>query len=734
MITRQLASLVGVFFILIVSLSWLYLASPQRLLSLDNHLRDFLFIARGPIPATGQVVIVDIDEQSLQKYGQWPWSRNIIASLITQLKDDGAGIIGLDIVFAEADKSIRHYAKEAQESCPDPYDKDLSSAIKDAPVIGGYFFSFDFNSTKAASIPAVFVEKGLSDKRYIPEPIGARLNIDCLQEAFYSSGFFNTIPDPEGMVRHTPLLMRYHDMLYPSLDLEMIRVYMGTDKVTIQNSDTGVDSIQLNDFVIPTDRYARLSINFRGASRHFRYFSASDVIGKKVNPSAFEGKFVLIGTSAVGLADMKPTPFDTVMPGVEIHANIIDSILANDLIAAPHNVELIDLAVIVLIVVFSVLIFYLLNGWLIIPSLMLFLYGLYQLFFTLLFEKGTIINILLPLTSLFATMILVLLLRYLFASRQKQQLQKAFAQKVSPAVMKDILTNETQNLLEPKEKNVTVFFSDIRSFTTISETIGKPEEVIWLLNEYLTPMVDNIVLHHGTIDKFIGDAVMAYWNAPTDVDNHADQAVQSAIEQLIGLQKINKKIKEHQKEQYLAVQKTINEKIEDHKAHYDMMLNIGIGINTGIVTIGEMGSSGRSDYTIIGDNVNLASRLEDLCKTYGVLLIISETTKEALTKNYPMRELDWVRVKGKNKPVTIFEVLIESISQEELARYNKALELYRKAKFEDAGEQFEALANLSGAYSYKLYRMYQKRCEHLVKEKISNFDGVFNFTTRYGDR
>ncbi len=650
--------------------------------------------------------------------------------MITQLRDDGAGIIGLDIVFAEADKSAKPFAKDSNESCPDLYDKVLASAVKTSPVIGGYFFSFDFKTEKAASVPAVFIEKGLSKGRYVPEPMGARLNIDCLQNVFYSSGFFNTIPDHGGMIRRIPLLMRYHDMLYPSLSLEMIRIYRNVQRVTVQNSETGVDSIILGDLVIPTDRYARMNINFRGPSNSFRYISASDIIQKKIDPSLVQGKFVLIGTSAVGLSDLKPTPYDSVMPGVEIHANMIDTVLAGDMISTPHNSELIDLGIIVLTVLFSALIFYLLNAWLVIPAMIFLLYGFYKLFFILLFENGMIVNILMPFIALVTTMLITLLLRYFFTSQQKEQLQKAFAQKVSPAVMKDILTNKTQNLLKPKEKSVTIFFSDIRSFTTISETIGNPEELILLLNKYLTPMVDIVVQHHGTIDKFIGDAVMAYWNAPTDVDNHADEAVQSAIEQLIMLKEINRKIEKHQKKQYHVVKKAVNEKTVDHKAHYDMMINIGIGINTGVVTIGEMGSFGRSDYTIIGDNVNLASRLEGLCKTYGVLLIISETTKAALVGTYPIRELDWVRVKGKSKPVTIYEILIEAISQEELEKYNRALELYRKSEFNQAREIFESLANDSDRYSYKLYLMYQKRCGHLIEEKVSDFDGIFNFTTK----
>ena len=727
---KRFGVLGGVLVILMVSLGWLYLATPQKFLSLDNRLRDFLFLMRGPIATTGKVVIVDIDEKSLKLYGQWPWSRNIVASLLTELKRDGAGIVGLDIVFAEADRSAEVFKDEQNESCPDRYDKMLSRAIQTSPVIGGYFFSFDFHADHAAYVPAVFIEKGLSRDRYIPEPIGARLNIDCLQESFYSSGFFNTLPDHGGMIRRIPMLMRYHDILYPSLSLEMIRIASNVQKVTVQNSETGVDSIALGNLTIPTDRYARANINFRGPSKTFQYISVADILQRKVDPSLLQGKFVLVGTSAVGLSDLKPTPFDTVMPGVEIHANMIDTILAGDMLSTLHDSELVDLAIIGLTVLLSALLFYLLNGWFVLPVMLLLLYGLYRLFFMLLFTKGIILNMLVPFIALVTTMLITLLLRYLFTSQQKEQLQRAFAQKVSPAVMQDILTNETQNLLKPKEKSVSVFFSDIRSFTTISETIGDPEEVILLLNEYLTPMVDIVVAHHGTIDKFIGDAVMAYWNAPTDVENHADQAVVSAIEQLRKLQEINTYIERKRSEQYHLVKDAINAKTIDRKAQYDMMINIGIGINTGIVTIGEMGSFGRSDYTIIGDNVNLASRLEGLCKTYGVLLIVSETTRKALKGEYVIRELDWVRVKGKSQPVTIYEVLIVDLPAEELDMYHQTLALYRKSHFEQAREQFASLAETSGRYSYKLYRMYQKRCEHLIENRVDDFDGIFNFTTK----
>ncbi len=709
---KRFTTLFIVFLTLTLSLSWFYLSIPQSFLSLDNRLRDFLFILRGSIPTTEQVVIVDIDESSIQQYGQWPWSRHIVADLLTQLNENGAGIIGMDIVFAEAEKSDPSCIKQEKENvsnCPNINDDILASAIKKSPVIGGYFFSFDFNTSRAPAIPAIFIEKGVMQAPYTLEPSGIRLNIDCLQDAFYSSGFFNTIPDFGGITRHIPLVMRYHEMLYPSLALEMIRIYTNTHKVTMINSPVGTQEIRLNSLSIPTDIYARLGVNYRGAGHHFHYVSAVDVLEKRVDPKEIEGKFVLIGTSALGLGDLKATPFDNLMPGVEVHANVLDTILSQDFITAPSHAVILNLAMILITVMLSAGLFYFLSGWLLVPALLMVLYGMYLFFSYILFVQGTILNILFPLMALFSTLIITLLFRYLFISKQKQHIQQAFSQKVSPAVMQDILSNETHKLLTPKRKVVTIFFSDIRSFTTISEAINDPSRLIKLLNEYMTPMVEIVIGEHGTIDKFIGDAIMAYWNAPADLKYHADSAVQAALKQTEALKELNIKLQER----------------------YGVSINIGIGIHTGEVTIGEMGALGRSDYTIIGDNVNLTSRIESLCKSYGVSLIISETTKNTLTDSYLIRELDLIRVKGKTEPVTIFEVLPMALLNEEkeheLELYYEALYLYRAAKFKEAEEHFDRLLQL---YPHTLYVKYQKRCIYLMREGINDFDGIFTMSTK----
>ncbi|MFK5976130.1 MAG: adenylate/guanylate cyclase domain-containing protein [Sulfurovum sp.] len=708
---KRFLSLFVILSILAISLSSLYLVIPNSFLSLDNHLRDFLFVLRGEIKTTGNVAIIDIDEKSLSEYGQWPWSRSITAELLEKLTQLDAGIIGLDMVFSESDATaIPKDINNSSNLCKHPSDFALAQVVASSPVIGGYFFSFDFKNTKAPSIPAVFIEKGLTSERYIPQPIGVKLNIDCIQNSLYSSGFFNTFFDEDGVVRSIPLIMRYDDMLYPSLALEMIRIYNNRDKVILQNSFTGAESITMGDLNIPIDRHGRMSLNFRGAGKHFDYISAVDVMKDRVDAKKVAGKFLLIGTSAIGLSDLRATPFDEVMAGVEIHANAIDALLAKDFIAIPQDEAFINIALICITILSTALLLYFVSGWLVIPIWIGSLYGLYLFFNYLLFGKGIILNIIFPLFAFFLSTIIILLMRFIFIKQLKQQFQEAFSRKVSPAVMNDIMTNETKNLLEPREKEVTIFFSDIRSFTSIYETIGSPTRLISLLNTYMIPMVENIISNYGTIDKFIGDSIMAYWNAPTDLLNHTDSAVTSALEQLTILKKLNIKIKDE----------------------YDITIDIGIGIHVGSVTIGEMGASSRSDYTIIGDSVNLASRLEGLCKHYGVRLIISQATKDALREDYILRELDLVSVKGKKNTTTIFEVIakgknIDEKLQDELEEYDKALLVYRKSKFIEAKRVFEVLYN---RYNHHLYKMYQERCIILEKEHIKDFNGIFAFNTK----
>jgi len=688
-------------FILATLLGAAYLFLPQTFLSIDNRLRDFLFILRGPIAVNDNVVIVDIDEKSLQKQGQWPWSRNTVATLIETLSEAEAGIIGLDIVFSEADRTSPHLFGQTEN-----YDQILAKTLAQSPTVGGYFFNFEKSTTSQTPlIPAIFIEKGGSATEYIIAPDHLILNIPLLQDALYSSGFFNNTPDEGGMIRNVPLIMRYDASIYPSLALEMIRIYTNNSRVYINNSQNGVDYIKLGDLHIPTDRFARLVVNFRGPGKTFNYISAQDILDKKFLKKDIAGKFILIGTSAVGLADLRATPFDTVMPGVEVHANVIDNILNQDFIQSSEYQELLDLALILTIIIVTVYIVSYLNAWLILPLFMLLSYGLYRFIIYMLFQEGMVLNILFPFAALIFSVIMTLLIDYIVNLRQKQFIMAIFAKKVSKNVMQDLINHPQNTLLEPRNKVVSIFFSDIRSFTSISEKLNNPERVINMLNTYMTPMVQNITKHQGTIDKFIGDAVMAYWNAPVDVKNHADEALSSAIEQIRLLHTLNSTL------------------IQE----FDVEIAIGIGIHTGVVTIGEMGSEGRSDYTIIGDNVNLASRLEGLNKMYGSSILISAETKAQLTRSYPIRALDLVRVKGKKDVVEIFEVLTNPIEEEEHSHYNIALAFYRAKKIEEALVAFEWLYQ---SFPSTLYKLYKKRCHNALDYEPEDFDPITTMHTK----
>ena len=359
------------------------------------------------------------------------------------------------------------------------------------------------------------------------------------------------------------------------------------------------------------------------------------------------------------------------------------------------------LIVLLIILITSLLIFF--QAFIaIILSLTLFvsyIYGIYWLFI----EYRFIISNLYPLAAMLMAFFLTMSINYLFESRQKEFIKRKFSQKVSATVVEDIIKNPSLITLEGHEKEVSLFFSDIRGFTSISESFQSPKMLISYLNRYMTPMTDIIIKNHGTVDKYIGDAIMAYWNAPKSIKNHQDYALQSAIEQLNSLDAMNEMF------------------------HKDALpdIKIGIGLHSGVVTVGEMGSLDRSDYTVIGDNVNLASRLEGLCKFYGVTLIISDVFKNALQKHYLFRELDTVRVKGKEHAITIYEVLTEPSNealQEELNEHEVALRHYKDMNFEAAKEIFETLYLKNKRL---IFDIYIKRCQEYIAHPIESFDGIY---------
>ncbi len=711
--SSKLKALFFLFLIVTAFISSAYLFLPQKFQSLDNRIRDFYFTVRGPQKTDENIVIVDIDEKSIKALGQWPWERDTFAQILKNLSLDGAGIIGLDIVFSEADKtSPKQFAKRwhlPSQNLPDT-DQILADTIAKTPTILGYVFDFtEHNNNEAPQIPAIFIQKHKKKREFLPQAKGVLANLPIIQNAAYSSGYMNNIPDPTGMIRSVPLLIKYDDALYPSLAFEMYRIASNAQKVTLHYSPAGIESIELSKQKISPDRFGRLHVNFRGPFKSYKYISAVNVYTNHINPKDIAGKFILIGTSAYGLMDLRSTPMDSVIAGVEVHANVIDNLLHNDLLKEPSWEESVNLSIIILLALF--IFFFLSRLSLILLSLtflttlLLLLYGNYYLLFT----QHLILNIFFPLTTMVLSLIGVLGVNFMYEFSQKELVKKSFSKKVSKQVMNDLLSHVENTDLSAKELETTIYFSDIRSFTTISETLKSPRRITEFLNFFMNAMVISIEKYQGTIDKFIGDAIMAYWNAPLPVKNHADKAVQTALEQIAKRETLNR---------------TIHEK-------FGFSIDYGIGINTGNVVVGEIGSSGRSDYTIIGDAVNLASRLEGLCKPYKVRLVISEFTKEQLTQEYVIQMLDMVQVKGKHEPVKIYEVLTQGTAaaakKQELQEYEKAHQTYINADFSLAKELF---AILHQKYEKYLYKLYKERCEHLEVENIQEFNGVFTFTTK----
>lgn len=712
----------SIYFILSLSLSIflsaIYIFFPSLPDSLDNRLRDYLFTIRGELPHNQNVVIVDIDETSIKSLGQWPWSRDKLAKILENLTLANVGIVGLDIVFAEEDRTSPHKIlqdlKIYKKDVPN-YDLEFANVVENSPVILGYQFDLvkkDNTNAKVPQIPAIFIEKDKpQDKSYLIEAYNTILNIPQIQDKAYSSGFFNNIPDDTGIIRSVPLIISYDDTIYPSLALEVIRVTNDTQKVVVQYDENGISNIVLDDISIPTDRYGRMLINFRGPERSFKYISAIDIYNNSFDKSEIDGKIVLIGTSAAGLFDLRATPFDSIFPGVEVHANIIDNILMQDFI---YKASWLDGANILIIFVLSIIVVMLTTYTTFWANPIIFIsFSISYLFlvYNLLFDYGIVLNILFPIATVLIASIMTTLFDYFYNIKKEEAIKAKFASKVSKNVMDDILKNIDKNEFSAKSKEVTIFFSDIRGFTNISEKLDA-KELISFLNRYMQPMSEIIIKYQGTIDKFIGDAIMAYWNAPIDIKNHCDLALKASLEQLEVLEKLN-----------VELQKENLPKID-----------IGIGLNTGTVIVGEMGSSLRSDYTVIGDTINLGSRVESLCKYYDSKLNISNFTKDKLQEKYIFRFLDLVKVKGKNEPVEIWQVLGKGVAEnslkEELDLYHKAITLYKNCDFETALELFTTLENNPLKTNTNIYKIYLQRCEEYIKTPPNNFDGVYEHTTK----
>jgi adenylate cyclase len=670
-----------------------YRQSPPFFQHLDNKLKDSRFLLRGAVKPSPKVVVVAIDNKSIAELGRWPWSRDKLALLVRNLADYGVKVTALDIVFSEAENSKADAAFAA----------GLSSA---GNVVMGYFFREEEQKTDAAVIEQLATAKVKllkvdSDVASVPlnEYKYLTANIPQLGVNARDFGFFNQFPDSDGVFRKSPLLLLYDGDIYPSLALKALRYSYGSD-VMLNLAVFGVKTLAVGRNLLPVNEHGELTLNYYGPTGSFRTISAVDVIRKRLAPDSLKDCIAFVGATEIGIYDVRNTPFDPALPGVEIHATVASNSLDNRFIVRDGRTAVIEMAAILLLPVILALLLSFCPGTF--AGLLVFL-GTGCAFIAadyLLFSRYLLdITIFYPLMALSLSQLASEAYRNLIVERKGRSLKKAFSSYVSPDLVKQIEKDPDKLVLGGEQREITILFSDIRGFTTISEGLT-PQELVRLLNEYLNPMTRIVLEEKGTLDKFIGDAVMAIFNAPLDLENHPEAACRAALRMLDSLAELNK----------------------GFAARGMNTIDIGVGINTGLAVVGNMGADIRFDYTAIGDSVNLASRLEGLNKYYGSHILVSEETRNAVkSEQMFFREVDRVRVKGKQLPVVMFELM--TANTEILPLFEEALALYRTRKFGEAAAKFRSL---HVQFSDGVSALYIARAEeYLASPPPDDWDGVY---------
>lgn len=728
------------------ALSLVFLGHAARIyqIPLINTLDAFVYDTRLRLTTRSgvdeRIVILDLDEKSLAEVGRWPWSRDKMAALVGTLFDTyGIAVLGFDVVFAEPDgssglKSLEAIGRGELKDNPafqaalkglrDPldYDRLFAESLQGRPVVLGYYFTNLDDAHKSGVLPEPVIQAGTFAGKNIAFTSwsGYGANLPELQKNALNAGHFNPIVDFDGISRRVPMLVEHDGKYYESLSLAMVRLLLGKPPVLpgypeegalSSKSYSGMEWLDLpvdggKVVRIPVDEQAASLIPYRGAQGSFRYLSAADALAGRLKKEQLHGKIVVLGTTAPGLMDLRSTPVGSTYPGVEIHANLVAGILDASIKQKPPYV----LGAEVLLLVVCALL------------LSLLLPVLSPLYASLL-ALGTLAGVAalnfgmwstglaLPLASTIVVILGLFALNmswgYFVESRSKRQFADLFGQYVPPELVDEMARDPERYSMEGKNAELTVLFSDVRGFTTISEGLD-PKELTHLMNEYLGAMTQVIRKNRGTLDKYIGDAIMAFWGAPVADVDHARHAVQTALQMQVELRKLD----------------------APFKARGWPPLHIGVGINSGTMTVGDMGSPVRKSYTVMGDAVNLASRLESITKQYAVGVIVSETTK-ALVKDLVYRELDRVRVKGKDQPVGIFEPLgtsaeLDKATHEELKLWNQFLRLYRAQDWDQAELQLYNLSRMNP--DRYLYSLYSKRIALLrASPPGDGWDGVTTF-------
>jgi adenylate cyclase len=711
----------------------IYVFKPVYFNILEYKLYDAVFQKVHSKESSDAIAIVDIDEYSLERFGQWPWPRYRVALLLQKIHIAGAIAVGVDILFAEPDRTSPLVLQQSLKKdlhldisfsgLPQGLmdnDQLLANILQQGSFVLGYSFVFDHKSSGKEKLFPPYL-KAVEIKLPGAGPASSYLfqarnlipPLPVLLQQVTPAGFMNTVTDPDGVLRRTPLLIALDQVIYPQLALATLLTAF-RDQIPdsiIRTTRGGIESIKIGNTVVPLEPNGSMMINYRGPSRTFSYISAGKILEDQISSRQLSGKIVFLGSSAAGLKDIRISPLDQVFPGVEVHATIVDNILTEDIIYRPDWIPGLEVSC----VLFWGLVTTFLIGWagagFTLPVTVFLGVSVWYGSVWALDQKNIWISHFFPMVVLVLNFSILNMQKFWISEKRKKFFRSAFSKYVSKAVVDQIADNPEKLSLDGEEKEISILFSDIRGFTTLSERLT-PSQVTQLLHDYFTPVTQIILDHHGTHDKFLGDAVMCFWNAPMDLANHQNMAIRAALEITGLLPDLNRQFEEK----------------------FGVTLKIGIGLHSGTCRVGNMGSDDIFDYTIIGDSVNLASRLEGLTKFYGVQLIVSETMLKNRVEEVMIKELDMVRVKGKNEPVRIFTIYPSSNEnrchlEKEIQEYTEGLNLYRKRCFVDAESCFSSLAVRHP--NQKLYAVYQKRCALFIDNPPDqNWDGVFIHTSK----
>lgn len=682
---------------------------PEFLDRLEAIAYDTRLVLSMPKGVDKRIVIVDIDEKSLAEIGRWPWGRDRIAQLVDTLFEHyRVAIVGFDVVFAEHDESsglktlerlsagrlkdnaaFKATVNDLREQLD--FDALFARSLRSRPVILGYYFNLGGQTQEHTGVlprPSIASAGPLApDRLYQATSFGA--NLRELNAAAAGAGHFTVAPDIDGVVRRAPLLIGYQNELYEALSVAMVRTLRGNAPLSLSTSQLAPTALHIGDINVPLGSEATVLIPYRGHAGSFRYISAADILAQRADPALLQNAIILVGTTAPGLFDLRSTPVGNAYPGVEAHANLIAGMLDQTIRREPAwggSFEFFSLLVVG--VALTVLL-----------SRLDAKYSLAATLGTATLVLGVNLfawraGIVLPIASVLLLVLVLFTLNmaygYLVEGRSKRHLEKAFGLYVAPELVGEM--GADRNLerylnMEGENRVLTVLFCDIRDFTKISEGLP-PQELKQLMNAYLTPMTKAIFEHRGTIDKYIGDAIMAFWGAPKEDAMHATRALEAA----------------------LAMQQVAAQLRSEFAAKGWPPIHIGIGINTGAMNVGNMGSSYRLAYTVLGDTVNTAARLEALTRLYDVPLIVGEATRQA-APDFFYRELDRIRPKGRDQAITIYEPMgkngeVDKDTMQQAELFQEALKLYRARDWDMAELQ---LINLNQAAPCGLYRLYLQR-------------------------